>query len=256
MSKKPDEIISKALWLGKKEKYNIDFFDILEPQRIIKEQSRYNSGTYYSEKCKREIQYESGLELYFIKQLEQSGKVLFYWEQPVQVQYTRGKIRDNYTPDFAIYLNTGEIIIVEIKDLPGMLDNRVQMKMEGLIRFCRKKGFGILLTNGKDTIDKIRSFKTNKELEKEILSAVSDNRVLRKNESRKIIKKHNATQNELFKVIFKNNLKYKSRSAKIEKENKNKIFRHIFINKKPYEELEAGKYSTLFKNNTPGDELY
>lgn len=47
------------------------------------------SGVFHSEKCGREIQYESGLELDFIKYLEGSKEVLFYWEQPIVISYWR-----------------------------------------------------------------------------------------------------------------------------------------------------------------------
>lgn len=247
---KQNKILSKAIWPGQKRTFDIDFFEMLQPQRRVCEDSRYKSGVYYSEKCNRYIQYESGLELNFILFLEQSPKVRFYWEQPCMVPYWRGKIKDTYTPDFAVYLVTGEIIMVEIKDLPGMTDHRVQTKMQGLIKFCADKGFGILLTDGKNTIDKLLKVKCNKTLEKSVLTALKDNNCILKTECREMTKTCEATQNELLKVILKNDLRHRASKSVIRPVNRNTVFRHVFINKRPYEELNANPYSTLFKSGT------
>lgn len=247
---KPNKILNKTLWFEQKKKFDIDFFDMLQPQRSVCADARYKSGVFFSEKCNRTIQYESGLELDFIKFLEQCNKVQFYWEQPCTVPYWRGKIKDKYTPDFGVYLKTKEIILVEIKDLPGMADHRVQMKVEGLIKFCADKGFGLLLTDGKNTIDKLLKVKCNKTLEKNILKVLTDNHTIRKSECREIMKQCQATQNELLKVILKNDLRYRSFTSKIQQVNRNRIFRHLFIEKKSYEALNKDNYSTLFKSQS------
>lgn len=240
------KLLNKVLWFKEKIKYDIDFFDIIFPQRIVGDDSRYNSGVFFSTKCNRNIQYESGLELDFIQQLEKNDEILFYWEQPVKVPYRRGKAKDVYTPDFALYLRTKEIVLVEVKTLTDMLDYRVQMKMEGLLHFCSKRGFGLLFTDGKEDLGKFRKQPSNVELEKTILSRLQESRTLRKTECREIIKQCHATQAELMKCIIRHNLKFKSRSFKLEADNRNKLYRHVFINKKKYEEFDMDKYHTLF----------
>jgi len=242
-----EKLLKKILWFNNKVKFDIDFFEFLQPQRTVSNESRYNSGVFYSEKCKREIQYESGIELDFIKQLEKSDKVLFYFEQPVQIPYWRSKRKHIYTPDFGVYLKSKHFVIVEIKDVSGMLEHRVQMKVEGLLDFCNKRGFGLLLTDGKNTFDKLLKLKTNRKLEKEILSALKEG-VVRKRQCNEILKKCGATRNELLKAILKNNLKYRSYPLKLQYGNNNEIFRQVFIEKKRYNDIVTGRYSTLFKN--------
>lgn len=246
MIKKERELFRKILWFDRKIRFEIDYFDFLQPQRKVSEHHRYKSGIFYSEKCNREIQYESGLELNFIKQLEQMEFVRFYFEQPVQIQYWRGRKKQHYTPDFGIYLQSGEFVLAEIKDLPGMLEDRVQMKTEALLDFCSKKGFGLLLTDGKNSFNKLLKLKTNRKLEKAILKAIDDN-VLRKRECAEIMKVCNATQNELLKIILKHNLKFKSYPLKLQYGNKNDVFRKVFVEKKRYDDLNTEKYTTLFK---------
>lgn len=240
------QLFKKILWFDKRSKFDIDFFEFLQPQRVISDNQRYKNGVFYSEKCQREIQYESGMELDFIKQLEDSEKVVFYWEQPVQIPYRRGRRNATYTPDFGVYLKSKEFVLVEIKDLPSMCQHRVQMRMEALLQFCSNKGFGLLLTDGKYTFEKLLKLKSNRKLEKEILIAV-DNNILRKKQCNEIMKRCNATQNELLKVILKHNLKYKAFPFKLQQGNRNEIFRQVFIEKKQYDDLITEKHSMLFK---------
>jgi len=247
MNSKKQRILSKTIWFRKKIRYNIDFFEYLIPQRKVSEHPKYKSGTFYSEKCQREIQYESGIELNFIKQLEQDDKVKFYYEQPVRLPYRRGKRKLIYTPDFGIYLQSGHFILAEIKTLDGMLEDKVQTKVEALLDFCNNKGFGFLLTDGKHTFNKLLKTKYNKKLEKEILAA-TEKTTLRRRQYNEIIKRCNSTQNELFQIIIRNNLKYKSFPFKLQTQNKNQIFRQVFIEKKKYDKLITEKFEEISKN--------
>lgn len=240
------DLLKKVIWFDKRTKFDIDFFEFLQPQRTVSVHYRYKSGLYYSEKCNRNIQYESGLELAFIKWLEQDKRVKFYYEQPVRIDYWRGRKKQTYTPDFGVYLTTKEFVLVEIKDLPSMLESRVQTKAEALLDFCNNKGFGLLLTDGKSTIDKLRKVKYNHKLERLLLKAI-ENDALRKKQYLEITRDCAHTQNQLLKVVIKHNLKYKSFPFKLQPENKNKIFRHVFIEKKRYQDLSIEKYPTLFK---------
>lgn len=249
MLDKERNFYKKILWFDNRRHFDIDFFDLLQPQRIVSEHPRYKSGTFYSNKCKRWIQYESGLELSFILQLENMKKVLFYFEQPVQIPYFRGKRKQTYTPDFGVYLVTGEFVLVEIKDLPSMLDNRVQRKIEALLEFCSQKGFGLLFFDGRYTFDKLLKTKINRKLEKFILQAV-DQHVLRKNEYNEIARQCNSTPYELYKVIIKNNLLFKPFPFKLQAGNKCHIFRQVFVEKKRYDDLMEERIHAIFKRVT------
>lgn len=243
MLSKEQKLYKKILWFDRRDKYEIDFFDLLQPQRKVCEDSRYKSGLFYSEKCKRNIQYESGLELNFIQQLEQMENVVFYYEQPVQISYRRGRRKRTYTPDFGIYLTTKEFVLVEIKDLQSMLEDKVQMKAEALLDFCSKKGFGLLFFDGRHTFDKLLKIRNNRKLEKEILRALEE-AVLRKKACQDILRKCNSTQKELLKIIIKHNLKFRAYPFKLQYGNKNHLFRQVFIEKKRYDDLVAEQFLT------------
>ncbi len=248
MSSNEQKLYKKILWFDNRTQYEIDFFDLLQPQRKVSEHPKYKSGIFYSEKCKRGIQYESGMELNFIMQLEKMKNVLFYYEQPVQIHYRNGRRKRVYTPDFGIYLDTKEFVLVEIKDLPSMLEDKVQKKVEVLLDFCSKKGFGLLFFDGKYTFDKLLKTRNNRKLEKEILCAI-ENQILRKPQYDKIREKCNSKQSELWKVIIKHNLKFKSFPFKLQHGNKHCLFRQIFIKKQRYDDLVKEKFPTLFKEN-------
>lgn len=220
-------------------------YGLLHPCRTVPEHPHYKSGVFRSEKCGRDIQYESALELKFVKRLEENKRVLFYWDQPIQVKYRAGRHPHYYTPDYGVYLDTHEIIITEVKCLADMLDYRVQRKIESLMAFCSSRGFGLLLTDGRHTPDKLLKGKINRELEKEIFNALHVG-TIRKNQYRDIMTKTNATQNEFYKAVIRHNLKFKPFPFKLEKGNISPVFSQVYFGKQNYEELTAEKFITLF----------
>lgn len=236
MLSKEQKLYRKILWFDNRRRFEIDFFDLLLPQRQVSEHHRFKSGVFYSEKCGRWIQYESGMELSFIKQVEELKNVLFYFEQPVKIPYWRGRRKQTYTPDFGLYLDTKEFVLVEIKDLPSMLDDRVQMKVEALLKFCSGKGFGLLFFDGKDTFGKLLKIRNNRKLEKAILKALNSS-ILRKKQYLEIMKECQSTQNELWKVIIRNKLKFKPFPFKLQHGNGNELFRQVFILKNRYDDI-------------------
>lgn len=249
MTGKDKKLFSQIIWFETRTKVDFHCFDILEAQRTVSSHPRYKSGIFFSEKCQRNVQYESGMELAFIKLLEASKRVRFYYEQPVQIPYSRGKRRQTYTPDFAVFLQTDEVVLVEIKCLSDMLDNRVQLKMESLLQYCRKKGFGLLFTDLSRGLVKLREVNYNRKLERAVLKAIEDKRVLSRHECREILKEYGGSKNELLKIICKQDLKFKSKSGKIEQGNNNRVFRHVFINRKQYSDLNTELYPTLFSRH-------
>lgn len=118
-----------------------------------------------------------------------------------------------------------------------MLDYKVQMKVEGLLRYCAQNGCGLLFTDGTNTVENIRKVKCNKKLEKDILEVLKDHTLMEK-ECKEILKKHDAKQIELLKIILKNKLKYQSYPFKLELCcYENELFYQVFYKKKRYDDL-------------------
>lgn len=241
------KLFRKVLWFENRGQFDIDYFEMLQPRRQVSHKPRYKSGVSHSEKCGRDIQHESGLELEFIKSLETSQEVIFYWEQPIGIPYWRGKLKAKTYPDFGIYLKSHHFVIAEIKSLSDMLDHRVQAKAEGIMEFCSKQGFGFLLTDGKHTPDHFLKGKVNRKLEKE-LKVTLDTNSIREEQYRVIKEQSEATPGQLYRAIIRLNLKYSSRRFKLQRGNQSPIFRKVYFEKKKYDALLEENLLTLFRS--------
>lgn len=104
------------------------------------------------------------------------------------IHYWRDKHKQTYTPDFIILLQSGRVVVAEVKCLAEMISHRVQAKTEGLLQYCHEHGFGLLLTDGKHTPDYLLKGKVNRKLEKEIVAAVTSG-VIRRMEWQEIKKR-------------------------------------------------------------------
>ena len=240
-------LFRKVLWFENRGQFDIDYFEMLQPRRQVSHKPRYKSGVFYSEKCGRGIQYESGLELDFIKKLEADKDVLFYWEQPIGIPYWRGKLKAKTYPDFGIYLKSHHFVIAEVKSLSDMLDHRVQAKAEGIMEFCSKQGFGFLLTDGKHTPEHLHRGKVNRKLEKELKAALKTNPI--REEQYRSIKEHSsATPSQLYRAIIRLDLKYSSRRFKLQRGNQSPIFRQVYFEKKKYDDLLDENMLFLFRS--------
>lgn len=246
MAKKSDNrILAKVLWFKNRTRFDIDYFDLLQPRREVSLHPRYRSGLFYSEKCGRDVQYESALELRFVQQLEANKHVVFYWEQPVKIPYWRGRRKATYTPDFGIYLDSGYFVVAEVKDLPDMLDYRCQLKTESLMEFCSDRGFGLLLTDGRHTPKDLLKGKVNRKLEKELVAALAHN-ALRQPQCRDIMERCNATLPELYKAVIRLGLRFRPFPMKLQRGKESRLFKQVFFERKKYDDLLDDQFPTLF----------
>jgi len=152
-------------------------------------------------------------------------------EQPVKIEYQRNNKVAHYTPDFAIFLDNNEAVIVEIKDLNGMTDMRVQRKIEVLIEYCKNHGFGLLLTNGFKTINYLTTKSCNVEFERKILKKLNENggRTMFFNEFKEIQNKYNVQWIDFLSTVIKNDLALYPFPFKLTLKNSNIQFRKTMI---------------------------
>ncbi|WP_025663302.1 TnsA endonuclease N-terminal domain-containing protein [Aquimarina megaterium] len=199
------EALRNVIWFDKRTKWKLDSIK-LTPKRQVNTDSDFISGTIESKKCGRDIQYESGLELDFINNIEQFPIVKTYVEQPVTIEYIFNGKSHIYTPDFAVFLNNNQGVLVEVKDFTGMVDAIVQRKIEALIDYCQKHGFGLLLTTGKDYIDKLMCHTYNKDFEEELRRRLQEKggRTMFFKEFKMIREQYNAVWIELLVIVLKN----------------------------------------------------
>lgn len=242
-----NDLFRKILWFEKKLRFDSDtgFFEIMKPARSVSSNHRYRSGLFHSEKCGREVQYESGCELEFIRFLETHASVLYYWEQPKAIPYWRGKIKAKTYPDFAVYLRSRQLILVEIKPLAEMLCHRVQAKSEGVMEFCCRAGIGFLLTDGRHTPADLLRGTVSRKLEKE-LSEVLETGPIRKSQWLEIKSRTQATDSQLYRAIIRLDLKFASFPFKLQRGTQSPVFRKVYFEKKRYEDLFMENICSMF----------
>lgn len=206
-----NDLETNIIWFDNVRRWEKEQFIGKQPKRMIVKHERYNSGKLFSEKCNKDIQYESGVEFRFIKRLEINPSVQYYLEQPVTIQYTKKEIDREYTPDFAVLLENGSCFIAEVKaNFRDMLDARVHRRMEALIQFCEMHGMGLLLTNGKCSLEYLIGYPCTPGLEEAFQSRLSERggRTIFNKEYRDIMAEFGAGTTEFLSLVLKNNWGY------------------------------------------------
>jgi len=205
-----DLVLQTVIWFSNIKKWSRTAFERQAPKRKVNESELFCNGTFWSDKCKRLVQYESGQELYFIKLLEASPQVNYYLEQPVKIEYSRYGRQRSYTPDFAILLNSGHCVLAEVKELTNMAFAVTHRKMEALIEYCERHGFGFLLTNGKYSIGKLLAYKYNLAFESALRERLYEPGAgtLYYTEYRDICEKFKPRYMDLIAIVIKNGWAY------------------------------------------------
>lgn len=125
-------------------------------QRDVSSDGEGKSGSFFSDKLGRSVQYESGLELKFLKMLEMIEEVRFYQEQPIRLAYVYDSQTRNYYPDILFVMTDGKGIVVEIVPVFMMALSQNLAKWSALKAFCLENGLGLLVTDGTQAIQQIQ----------------------------------------------------------------------------------------------------
>lgn len=106
-------------------------------------------GKFPSRKNGRMVHHEGLLELDAIYLFETASRIKRYREQPATYHYPDGAKLRRYTPDFELVLNTGEVVIIEVKPLVSLEHEDVRHKIECISNYMRNSGIAFLvLTDG------------------------------------------------------------------------------------------------------------
>jgi hypothetical protein len=160
---------------------------------------------------------ESLLEREFFYSLEVCDEVDYYQEQPLMITYKIGEEIRNYTPDVLVVFKNRTAVIVEIKPRLYLPLYRTIVKGRILWEFCKTKGFGMTITDGRWSIKSLQQLPTPAEFEKDILNRIKEN-PLNLDEYLKIKENHKITFLDLAAVIIKNKLTWKLGKFKLEKQ--------------------------------------
>ena len=202
---KLQDLLANVIWPNKIVMMTSESIEGLERARHVSSDSEGNAGSFHSGKMARLIEYESEIELRFYQWLEELDEVKFYQEQPFKVPYEYEGRRFLYYPDVLFVLEDGKGIVVEIKPIFKMALNINLKKWTGLRNFCSDKGLGLLVTDGRYTIQQIQHYEVNPSFAKDVLMLL-DKGPLSWAQYKPIREKHNATRNDFVGLVLKSKL--------------------------------------------------
>ncbi|MDU3411728.1 sigma factor-like helix-turn-helix DNA-binding protein [Clostridium sp.] len=205
------KVLNKVNWPNKCTLVNNEMVELLRPKRSINDKGEGNSGSYYSNKCKCMINYESLLELKIYMLMENCEKVKYYREQAIEVPYYRN-VTGKYYPDFICILEDRKIFIGEIKPISNMLSSDNMCKYIALKEFCQSRGFGYIMLDTRFSYDEfllfIDSIESNQKFEKEIFKQLKELGEINIEDYRKVRNEYNVSYYQLYKAIKKYHLNY------------------------------------------------
>lgn len=112
-----------------------------------------------------------------------------------------------------------------------MVDAKVHRKREALIEYCTTHGFGLLLTNGRHSIERLLEKEYNKDFENALIDGLNERggRTIFFNEFKKIQETHHGQWIEFLAIVLKNNLGLYPFPFKLTKKNNYSKFREVII---------------------------
>lgn len=223
-----------VIWFDNVKSYRIQEFVNEQPKRKVVADPRYRSGVYYSNKLKKNVQYESNTELKFIEKLESAEFVEYYLEQPITIKYHKNRKEYIYTPDFMVLLKDGTCFFAEIKaGLEDILDTRLHRHIEQLIHYCKQNGFGLLLYSGNRSFDNLMNCPSDQNLERIIGEKLAERggRTIFIKEFREILEQTGTRKRDVLTLIFKNNWGFYPFPFKLTPKNPYHIFRDAVLEK-------------------------
>jgi len=217
LEKRLSELTPFIYWPNEIKKISTEQFSEFCRARDVSEDGDGNSGSYFSDKLKKEVQYESELELNFLEILEASAEIVFYQEQPFKVPYSRNGAVKNYFPDIFFVMKNNQAIVVEIKPFLQMaLQNNLD-KWTSLKQFCSERGYGMLITDGRRAIQEVMRYKFNPAFAEKILSELS-NGSLNWQAYKKIRSEFNIKYIDFMALVLKERLNWQLSPFKLSKQ--------------------------------------
>lgn len=121
-------------------------------KRLAENGSHGECGVFESVKLGRAVEYESELERELLMQLDDHPAVAWLQEQPLALEYELDGTPRVYYPDVLIGLHDGRVIVCEVKPRFQMGLHANLVKWRAALRFCRRHGYGLLITDGRTSL--------------------------------------------------------------------------------------------------------
>lgn len=98
-------------------------------------------GYFYSQRFDRPVAYESLLEREMLRHLEADHRVSDICEQPFTIPAIYGGSQHMYTPDIAVRMNDGTVVVIEVKGPVRLAEWGHWMRWVALARVCELSGW-------------------------------------------------------------------------------------------------------------------
>ncbi len=212
-----DKILDKTIFLGERRIFekNDEFKHLDSARKSSPGIGISHQGEYFSNKMQKNMIYDSELERKFMIMLEKSEKVKYYASQPFHIKYgvsyhfgeKRAYDNKRYYPDFLVILETGERIIVEMKNYFHLVDFRSKMKYELLKKVSSEFGYGFIIsTNGKHILEEAIDYPINIAFEEAILKKIESNKSISYREFLVIKNKFKVKNQLILPLAYKHNV--------------------------------------------------
>ncbi|NEB09755.1 hypothetical protein G3I32_12920 [Streptomyces coelicoflavus] len=109
---------------------------------------RARFGAWHCPKLDRAVSYESETERQVIQLLSFASQVTYYQEQPLAISYVYEGRQRTYYPDLLAATADGSCILIEVKPVYEMAMAINVAKYRAAADFCRRRGWGLLATDG------------------------------------------------------------------------------------------------------------
>jgi len=150
-----DKLFKDVAWPETTRKVDTAKLQLVKPKRLINRDNGQITGEFFSQKNKRNIEYESNIEYKFCMHLESLNEVEGYVQQPVKIPYSINGLQKNYYPDFLVIFKDGRCLLVEIKPRFHMVQYQNMLKYIALQKYCISKGYGYLIAENYHSINKL-----------------------------------------------------------------------------------------------------
>jgi len=208
LSEKFQDLLASVIWPSEVALLASADIEGLQRKRNVSFSGEGNAGVFHSSKMNRAVEYESELEFDFFQWLEQLDEVVFYQEQPFRIPYDYESKTYVYYPDVLLVFKDGKGVVVEIKPIFKMALHINLNKWAGLKKFCADKGLGLLVTDGRYTIQQIQRHDINPSFANDVLASLETG-PLSWAQYRQIRDEHDVTRNDFVALVLRQKLIWK-----------------------------------------------
>ncbi|MGX1729904.1 TnsA endonuclease N-terminal domain-containing protein, partial [Streptomyces diastaticus] len=120
----------------------------LETLREEENRTRGRFGAWHCPKLDRAVSYESETELRVIQLLSFASQITYYQEQPLAIGYEYEGRQRTYYPDLLAATADGSCVLIEVKPVYEMAMAINVAKYRATADFCRRRGWGLVVTDG------------------------------------------------------------------------------------------------------------